>query len=431
MSNCNPCVDHLGNTYQSLAEMLRKYNITDVAYHYRLNELGWSLEDALTKPKKSNKSTAIACTDHLGNTFASKCEMCDHWHIPRTIYFRRIRDGWSLEKALTTPVKTNKITTGVKDHLGNTFTTIDDMCQFWNISKKQYMINIRNNCSIEKALTTVTTWTVCKDHLGNIYKSINEMARTYGTNKTTIRSRIELGWTLKEILTKPQKIVKTYKCKDHKGNEFANKKTMLDHYGINETTFDYRRNTLGLSLKDALEQNNCHIISCTDHKGNHFDTIQNLCAYWNINTSSYHHRYNRLHWSIEKTLTTISPGKRRNFAPNITITNIIDNKYYTVILNNETYIWSQDQLWDYYRKTKYESQIKMNRNMKIFQCTINNSQAYIIAKSNSSAIKLFKKTTKYSETSHWDGEIPEYTTDILHKYSKCTAGIYYIDTKGE
>jgi hypothetical protein len=192
-----PCEDHLGNHYDSLSAMLRHYELDYSAFLYRREKLGMSLEEALTAPKMNKKSTAIPCEDHLGNHFNSKVEMCDYWRIPRNVYFRRIRDGWTQKDALTTPVKpqSNKNRT-VKDHLGNEYPTIDIMCEHWNISKKQYLINIRNNCSIEEALTTVTTETVCKDHLGNTYRSINEMCNHYGITKTVLRSRLELGWTL-------------------------------------------------------------------------------------------------------------------------------------------------------------------------------------------------------------------------------------------
>ena len=72
------------------------------------------------------------------------------------------------------PIKyNNNHKTKIFDHKGQNFTNVDAMCAHWNISKEQYMINIRNNCSIEEALTTVTKWTVCRDHLGNEFPSIN------------------------------------------------------------------------------------------------------------------------------------------------------------------------------------------------------------------------------------------------------------------
>lgn len=48
-------------------------------------------------------------TDHLGNEFESIKDMCEFHHIPSKIYDNRVnRQHWSMEKALTTPLRVNK-----------------------------------------------------------------------------------------------------------------------------------------------------------------------------------------------------------------------------------------------------------------------------------------------------------------------------------
>ena len=48
-------------------------------------------------------------TDHLGNEFKSIKDMCEFHHIPLKIYDNRVnRQHWSMEKALTTPLRVNK-----------------------------------------------------------------------------------------------------------------------------------------------------------------------------------------------------------------------------------------------------------------------------------------------------------------------------------
>lgn len=47
--------------------------------------------------------------DHFGNEFKSIKDMCEFHHIPSKIYDNRVnRHHWSMEKALTTPLKVNK-----------------------------------------------------------------------------------------------------------------------------------------------------------------------------------------------------------------------------------------------------------------------------------------------------------------------------------
>ena len=45
----------------------------------------------------------IKCKDHTGREFASISDMCLFWAISRQLYSARLKAGWSVEKALTTP----------------------------------------------------------------------------------------------------------------------------------------------------------------------------------------------------------------------------------------------------------------------------------------------------------------------------------------
>lgn len=46
--------------------------------------------------------------DHLGNEYKSISEMCRHYGITFASYEHRIESGMSLEKSLTTPVRPKK-----------------------------------------------------------------------------------------------------------------------------------------------------------------------------------------------------------------------------------------------------------------------------------------------------------------------------------
>lgn len=45
----------------------------------------------------------IKCEDHTGREFASVSKMCRFWGISEQLYSSRLKAGWSVEKALTTP----------------------------------------------------------------------------------------------------------------------------------------------------------------------------------------------------------------------------------------------------------------------------------------------------------------------------------------
>ena len=45
------------------------------------------------------------CYDHKGNKYATKTEMCRQYNVTPSALSTRLKYGWSLEKALTTPVE--------------------------------------------------------------------------------------------------------------------------------------------------------------------------------------------------------------------------------------------------------------------------------------------------------------------------------------
>ena len=98
--NDKPCSDHEGNIYPSLKAMCLHWNIRTETFSRRIKVYGMSLEEALTKPVKTNGG--IICYDHNGDKYYSETSMCGHWGILRKVYEYRINHGWTQEQALTT-----------------------------------------------------------------------------------------------------------------------------------------------------------------------------------------------------------------------------------------------------------------------------------------------------------------------------------------
>lgn len=73
--------------------------------------------------------------DNYGNTFESICDMCDFYNINPKTFHKRGRSGYSLQNALENPlIKTRYI----YDHKGNKFRNIREMCSFWGITEYEY-----------------------------------------------------------------------------------------------------------------------------------------------------------------------------------------------------------------------------------------------------------------------------------------------------
>lgn len=192
--------------------------------------------------------------DHLGKEYRSERAMLRAYGIGRTNYTTRIRNGWSIEKALTTPSEYNN--TKVKDHLGQEYNTKIEMCKAYGINYATYSRRKKKGMSTEEALTKPVNKRSkvedITDHLGKTYSSKRAMARAYGIPRTTYTQRIENGMSVKDALTTPggrtQDELKVY---DHNGNEFESKKKMLKHYKISPNTYNNRVKA-NMSLEEIL-----------------------------------------------------------------------------------------------------------------------------------------------------------------------------------
>lgn len=98
------CCDHTGRYFASKKEMCEFWNIMPETFNRRIKYYGYSLEEALTIPVRNNSNKV--CYDHQGNRFRSKSLLCSHWNIDRKLFDYRLLHGWSLEDALTKKTRT-------------------------------------------------------------------------------------------------------------------------------------------------------------------------------------------------------------------------------------------------------------------------------------------------------------------------------------
>lgn len=98
------CFDHLGNEYESISEMCRAYNVNATLFRMRRKQ-GDSVERALRPTAVCGKGIGQKCVDHLGNEYRSVKSMCEHYKIRAYVLRYRIQHGYTLEQALTIPVR--------------------------------------------------------------------------------------------------------------------------------------------------------------------------------------------------------------------------------------------------------------------------------------------------------------------------------------
>lgn len=187
-----------GKTYDSYAKLSEDYNLPINSIYKGLSR-GLNLEEVVTNYKPRNKEVK----DHLGNSFKSIRDMCRFWNTTEHVYHQRVVAGMSVKDALTLPLQKgcNRYNRVYTDFNGNTFTTMQSMCDFHGVNISTLHRHMKEGKTLEEALKYLVENSKVYDHLGNSFSSYNSMAKHYGLKGITLRHRLKRGWSLEKALT--------------------------------------------------------------------------------------------------------------------------------------------------------------------------------------------------------------------------------------
>ncbi len=310
-----PCTDHLGNHYPNMINMAYAYGISDVLLMKRL-EAGMSLEEALTLEKHTHDAWTVK--DHLGNVYKSQSDMAKAYGLARTTLINRLNAGMSLKDALTHVNCRNKSIDKAVDHKGNAYEDIDAMAEAYHLPGKLILSRIERGWEMERVLNeSVHALHIpifangVKDHLGNTYDSLNALARAYRIGSTNLRYRLRAGWPLEDALTIPVGH-EGYRKKttDHLGNPYNSITEMMHEYNIDNIVYRIRIKN-HWSQEEALtvpigERNgDSRKKSVVDHLGNEYKSIHELAKAYHLSPKLLYSRRTR-GWTLEEQLTTPS-----------------------------------------------------------------------------------------------------------------------------
>ena len=123
--------------------------------------------------------------------------------VNSSIVQNRLAIGWSIRRALTTPVRQKtKIAVTIE---GKTFNSLTELCDFYKISYHTCYMRLKKHKDIKKVINPPLQYRLIKpvDHMGQEFRSISEMCRHYGLISTTFYSRLRKKWDLERVLTEP------------------------------------------------------------------------------------------------------------------------------------------------------------------------------------------------------------------------------------
>ena len=180
-------LDHTGKQHENQKVMALAWGITYPMYRARV-KAGWDLKTIL-ETGVAGVTRSIKVVGEDGVTYASLSDLANAYNMSLAATARRYKKGQRL-----IPLK-------VKDHLGNEFNTIQEMVEFHGISRPKYNKNIRDGLSLEDALTY---WSrKYTDYLGNTFPNLEAAAKHYGLSSAAICGRRKRGWTERECFITP------------------------------------------------------------------------------------------------------------------------------------------------------------------------------------------------------------------------------------
>ena len=237
--------DYKGNIYNTLKSMCDAYGVSTTKYIYRMNK-GYSQEEALNN-QKSLYRTKYNGIEIDGKTYNNLSSLCKEYNVSIDMVNRRLKAGYSLKDALTIPKgqlpNTLKLYIESTDHKGNKYHSKTDMCKAYGVTLDHFDNRIKRGYTLQEALEGKFPF---KDHKGNAYKTAKEMCKHYGITYSIYRGRLNKGWSQEKALETPTRTVT-----DHKGNIYANDTEMAKAYGINPILYRSRKR-YGWSVERAL-----------------------------------------------------------------------------------------------------------------------------------------------------------------------------------
>ena len=180
--------DGLGNTFKNIGDMCKFHQVSTTTYRLK-TRAGLSHREIFSNVSRKGLRTkfTVPCKDHLGNEYPTTRAMCEAWNIDYDLYLARLRNGFSVQKALeklTPRDKDAALYNGLVDINGVEYKTLTAMCQAWGISVKCFVGRIERGWSFEEALSIpadtsnpVKRHSRVSDHVGNKFTSVNAMCK--------------------------------------------------------------------------------------------------------------------------------------------------------------------------------------------------------------------------------------------------------------
>lgn len=191
-------IDHLGNSFKSKKEKCDYWGVKVSTYNDRISK-NYSEQDALTLPKQNVASIEKRTLN--GVVYSSENKMCIENGIAPKLYRERLSRGLNKEEAICNTNLSVLPAEERTDENGIVYKSVSEMAIANGISPTVfYTRRSRGNKELFKEVVTY------KDHLGNQYKNLEDLCLNFGITPQIYRNRYyKHQWSLKDTLTIPVK----------------------------------------------------------------------------------------------------------------------------------------------------------------------------------------------------------------------------------
>lgn len=206
--------------------------------------------------------------------------MCEYWGVNQTTFSLRLQRKLGLAEALTGPKKT------VTDHLGNEFSSVEEMCEHWGVPYITFKGRIGEKWTMEKALTTPVMGRYEVEYNGVHYKSIRQLAIALGISVNRVRYYLSKGKSVDDII----ELNTRNKPVEYNGKTYESLKELAKAFGVSYGTFSSRMH-FKKSLDEALQINERpYSTACTDLLGVTYSSIKKLSKAWGVSEATVKRR---------------------------------------------------------------------------------------------------------------------------------------------
>lgn len=189
-------LDYEGEHYDSRADLAGVHDVPVNRLKSRLAR-GMSLQDALTTPKKEKREIAGKPVTYNGKTYNSRTALCEDLGLNKNTINQRIADGWTLERAIETPVDNSREIKPVVIK-GVEYASKQAAYDAYGIPKSAVRRRTRNGMSLEEAVTT--PWSSKESYKwdGKEFTSLIALEEYLGCPQGVLRGYLSDGMSFKD-----------------------------------------------------------------------------------------------------------------------------------------------------------------------------------------------------------------------------------------